>query len=160
MIDKLKTFHERVKRFRADVKAVERDRVGQGSLRKEAESIGSTWCNELGPGLSSGGGFAAELLEAYRVNFSKLIELSAPNNRKSSYLAALDAALKSFRKELILPMQEGTVKAGKGGPSSFDSFLSRMASVDEGEYFERGFVLRQGWVSSCSHSHGLVCRRR
>lgn len=134
MLDRLKNFLDEVKSFRTDIKGVSTSTIGSKELRGRAEALGSRWCNELCPEIRSSDEFDGNLVERYTHGFSKLVTLSAPSNRKSSYLAALDSVLKDFRKDFILPIQHGRIKAG-GGSSTFDDFLSKIAPSDEGVYF-------------------------
>jgi hypothetical protein len=135
VLDGLKSFLEDVKRFRAQVKALSTRTVGSKDLRGAAEELGSRWCNEISPKLGANDGFAADLIGRYNQGFSKLIALSAPSNLKSSYLSTLDLVIKGFRKDLVLPIQQGKVKLS-GGSSTFDTFLSKIAPSDEGAYFK------------------------
>lgn len=135
MLDGLKTFLEEVKSLRADVKAISTNTVGSKVLRGRAEAIGSKWCNEIGPELRVNDGFSGEVVARYTEGFSKLIALSAPSNRKSSYVSALDKVLRDFRKDFVLPIQQGKVRLSRGS-STFDAFLSKIAPSDEGAYFK------------------------
>jgi hypothetical protein len=135
VLDGLKTFLDEVKSLRGDVKAISTSTVGSKELRGRAEAIGSKWCNDIGPGLDENNGFSGDLLARYTEGFSKLITLSAPSNRKSSYVSTLDKILKDFRKDFVLPIQQGKVKLS-GGSSTFDAFLSKIAPSDEGAYFK------------------------
>jgi hypothetical protein len=135
VLDGLKTFLAEVKKLRADVKAIPTSTVGSKELRGRAEVLGSKWCNEISPELDANDGFAADLIARYTEGFSKLIALSAPSNRKSSYMSVLDVVIKDFRKDFVLPIQQGNVKLS-GGSSTFDAFLSKVAPSDEGAYFK------------------------
>lgn len=135
MLDELKRLLDEVKDLRAAVKAIPGSTVGSKDLRGTAESLGSQWCNEISPELGANDRFASDLIGRYNQAFSKLIALSAPSNRKSSYLSALDLVIKDFRKDFVLPIQQGRVKVA-GGSSTFDAFLSKIAPSDEGAYFK------------------------
>ena len=135
MLAGLKSFLDEVKGFRADVKAISTSTVGSKGLRGVAEALGSRWCNEISPELDANDGFAADLIARYNQGFSKLIALSAPSSRKSSYLSTLNLVIKDFRKDFVLPIQQGKVKLS-GGSSTFDTFLSKIAPSDEGAYFK------------------------
>lgn len=135
MLEGLKSFLEEVKGLRAEVKAISTTTVGSKALRGATEALGSRWCNEISPELGSKDGFAADLIARYDQGFSKLIVLSAPSNRKSSYVSTLDAIIKDFRKDFVLPIQQGKVKLSRGS-STFDTFLSKIAPSDEGAYFK------------------------
>lgn len=50
-------------------------------------------------------------------------------------MSTLDVVLRDFRKDFILPIQQGKVKLS-GGSSTFDAFLAKIAPSDEGAYFK------------------------
>lgn len=135
MLTGLKSFLDEVKGLRADVKVISKSTVGPKRLRGAAEALGSKWCNEISPELVANDGFPADLVARYNHGFSKLIALSVPGGRKSSYLTTLDLVIKDFRKDFVLPIQQGKVKLS-GGSSTFDTFLSKIAPSDEGVYFK------------------------
>jgi hypothetical protein len=135
VLDELKAFLEDVKRLRSDVKSITTSTVSSKDHRDRAEALGSKWCSEISAELGANDRFQADLIARYTEGFSKLIALSAPSNRKSSYLSTLDLVTKDFRKDFVLPVQQGKVKIS-GGSSTFDAFLSKIAPSDEGAYFK------------------------
>lgn len=145
MLDQLKAFFEELKKFRGTLKAVKTKTIGQNAIRNKAETIGAEWCNEMSIRLITNGGFDSNLLEKYTAQFSRLIKLSAPSNQKSSYLSVLDAVTKNFRKDFILPVQQAKVIVGHS-LTLFDSFLTKIAASDEGEYYKEA-------LSSAKHGH-------
>src|ERR1700730_4337653 len=102
MLDELKGFFEELKSFRGTLKNVKLKTIGQAKTRANAERIGTEWCNEIAPRLQTNGGFAPALLDKYTAQFSRLIKLSAPNNRASSYLSVLMTVTKTFRSDFFL----------------------------------------------------------
>ena len=150
MLDRVKTFLEEVRRFRSELKAVTFNTIGQKKLRVKAEWIGTTWCNDIGPKLRASGGFTPEVLDRYTEKFAKLIVLSSPSNRKSSYLSLLEEVLKDFRKDFVLPIQQAKV-AVSSAVSSFDAFLTKIAPSDEGEYFKEALsCAKQGYFRAAT----------
>lgn len=150
MLDKLKTFLDEMREFRRKVKAVQSMTIGQTQIRSRAEALGGRWCGEICPQLKASGGFEPTLLEKYTSQFSRLIKLSAPSNRKSSYLAVMDGATKGFRKDFILPVQQGKVTLASQR-SSFDAFLARIAPSDEGDYFKEALsCARHGYLRAAT----------
>jgi hypothetical protein len=108
VLDELKNFLDEVKSLRADVKAISTSTVASKDLRRRAEALGTRWCSEIKPEVGANDGFAADLMARCTQGFSKLIALSAPSNRKSSYLLTLDTVLKNFRKDFLLRSNKGT----------------------------------------------------
>lgn len=139
-----------MKGFRLKVKAVQSTTIGQKQLRNSAEAMGAQWCNDICPQLKASSGFESALIEQYTTQFSRLIKLSAPSNLKSSYLAVMDGVTKEFRKDFILPVQQAKVNFA-AQPSSFDTFLAKIASSDEGDYFKEALsCARQGYFRAAT----------
>ena len=165
MLDKLKQFLQGARKLRADVRALKSKTVNQKHIRERAEQIGTKWCGEISEGLKANGGFDDALLERYRSNFSRLITLSGPSNRRTSYLSVLDAGTKYFRRDLILPIQQGSVAVSPKA-SSFDAFLSKIAASDEGEYFKEALSCAKhsylraatvmGWCAAIDRIHRTI----
>ena len=165
MLETLKAFLGDLQKYRLAIRSVTVASIAQKALRSEAEAIGTRWCNELGPKVSATNGFAAEIVSRYTDGFSRLIALSSPNNRKSSYLSVLDDLMKSFRKDLILPIQQGKVRIGSGS-TSFDAFLAKIAASDEGEYFKEALSCAKhgyyraatvmGWCTAVDRIHRKI----
>jgi hypothetical protein len=150
VLDKLKIFLEELKQFRADVKAIASNTIGQKKLLTRAESLGSRWCNDIVPQLNASNGFPALMLDRYTTQLSRLLVLSSPSNRKSSYVRVLDAVLKNFRKDLILPVQQAKVSLTSSA-SSFNAFLAKIAPNDEGEYFKEALsCAKQGYFRAAT----------
>jgi hypothetical protein len=150
VLDKLKIFLTEMKEFRRTVKAVPSVTIGQAGIRGRAEAVGGRWCADICPQLKASGAFEPALLEKYTTQFSRLIKLSAPSNRKSSYLAVMNSVTKSFRKDFILPVQQGRVILA-GQRSSFDDFLTKIAHSDEGDYFKEAIsCARQGYFRAAT----------
>lgn len=165
MLEDLKSFLAEMKDFRRSLKAYKPVTVGQTKMRRRAEAIGSRWCNEICPKLKAGGAFETALLEKYTTIFSRLIKLSAPSNRRSSYLAVMDGAIRGFREHFILPIQQGKASVG-GQRSSFDEFLAKIASNDEGDYFKEALSCAthgyfraatvMGWCTAIDRVHRRI----
>jgi hypothetical protein len=165
LLDKLKTFYEEMKKFRSEVKAVESKTIGQRQIMQRAETIGTEWCSNICPQLNATGGFESAILDRYTTQFSRLIKLSAPSNLRTSYLSVLDGVTKDFRKDYILPGQQGKITFSTS-LSSFDAFLVTIAASDEGEYFKealscaRNGYLRaatvMGWCTAVDRIHRKI----
>lgn len=165
MLNELKSFLADMKELRRAVRTVRSATIGQKQIRSSAEAIGSRWCGDIVPQLREGGGFEPALLDKYTDQFSRLIQLSAPSNRKSSYLTVMGAVTRDFRKHFILPVQQGRVN--RAGPrSSFAAFLAEIAPSDEGDYFKealacatRGYFRAatvMGWCTAVDRIHRKI----
>jgi hypothetical protein len=130
----LETFYEDLKAFRKALKDDPNLRITKKSQRERAEQLGSRWFEEIGPDLARLTAFPPETLKKYSESCEHLIKLSAPNNRKTSYLATLEALIKPMRNELIIPIKSGA--GGTTSPSAFDSFVSSLTNPEESAYFQ------------------------
>lgn len=165
MLNELKDFLAQIKEFRREVKAVRSATIGQAQTRNRAEAIGSHWCGVICPQLKAAGAFEPALLEKYTNEFSRLIKLSAPSNLKSSYLAVMDTVTKDFRKNFILPVQQGRVVLAPQR-SAFDAFLAKIAPSEEGDYFVEALSCARagyfraatvmGWCTAIDRIHRKV----
>jgi hypothetical protein len=134
VLDELKTFFDEIQALRAKVKIINAINVNPVPIRNHAEKIGTDWCSDFAPRLKGISGFESLTVTKYTPHFERLIKLSASNNSKASYLSALDAVTKAFRKDFILPIQQNKVTLA-APVTMFDQFLSTITSSDEGEYF-------------------------
>jgi hypothetical protein len=150
VLNELKIFFDDLRKFRVEVKAVQSKTIGQKQIREKAEKIGTEWCNEICSQLKAGNTFSSELLDKYTTQFSRLITLSAPSNLKSSYVSVLESVIKPFRKDFILPVQQGKVVFSTP-LSSFDAFLTGIAASDEGNYFKEALsCARKGYLRAAT----------
>lgn len=163
MVDNLKAFLDDLKVLRRDIKAEEVSQIAKKTLRERAEHLGSRWFKDLSPTLAHTS-LSAESLEKYSSGSARLIKLSTPNNRKTSYLDTLDGLIKNFRKDLVLPIQSGQLRGAK--TTAFDLFFSSIGNPDESEYlieavscakarFYRAAVVL-GWCAAVDRIHRRI----
>jgi hypothetical protein len=126
----LESFVARAKALRKALKAETVPTVGKTALRSEAGALGGEWHRDLAPKLKHS--LLPEVLDRYGMHFTQLIRLSRPNNKVTSYLAALEAIIKPFNDELLIPSQQGAL--GAQAPSSFDTFFATLSNADESDY--------------------------
>ena len=126
----LEAFLARAKALRKSLKAETVSTVGKTALRFEAKALGGEWHKDFAPKLKHS--LTPEALEKYSTHFTRLIKLSAPNNRVASYLAALELVIKPFNDDLLIPSQQGAL--GGQAPSSFDAFFAGLSNADESDY--------------------------
>lgn len=126
----LEAFLARAKALRKALKAEQVPTVAKIALRSEAKSLGGEWHKLLAPKLKHS--LQQEKLEQYGAQFTRLIKLSAPNNKVGSYLAALELVIKPFNDDLLIPSQQGAL-SGQGS-SAFDAFFAELSNADESDY--------------------------
>lgn len=160
----LKSLLGDMKALRKDIKAEGVSQIGKKALRDRAEQIGSRWFSDFSPEISSTSYFSAELIERYSGGFARLIKLSAPNNQKKSHLDALDALIKPFRNDLILPIQQGLTGSASSG--AYDTFFSGIADAHEEAYLQEAIACAKagfyraaavlGWSAAVDRIHRKI----
>jgi hypothetical protein len=143
-LEKLKTLHEQLKVLKRDIQKHAGPAIAKQDLRSRSETLGAAWFAEFQPTLTLS--VAPEVLQKYSTAFAKLIKLSSPNNKKTSYLAALAVLTKKFRDELILPQQ-----SNQGGGSAtlavLGQVLGTLPSQEENDYLKEAVdCARQGFL--------------
>jgi hypothetical protein len=162
-LEKLKALHEQLKTLKRDIQKHVGPTIAKQDLRSRSESIGALWFADFQPTLNLS--VTPEVLEKYSTSFAKLIKLSAPNNKKTSYAAALTILTKKFRDELILPQQ-----SNQGGGSAtmvvLAQVLGTLPSQEENEYLKeavdcakKGFLRAAvvlGWCAAIDRVHRKI----
>lgn len=164
MVEKLKQLLDDLKALRRDIKAEKVTQIAKKNLRTHAEELGAKWFSEFSASASQELGLSSDVLEKYLDGFGRLIALSSPNNLKKSYIEVLDALIKPFRDELIIPSQKG------GSPSASLSLLHQilkdLPDPEENEYLneaiscaQRGFLRASvvlGWCAAIDRVHRRI----
>src|SRR6266478_1823031 len=134
MLDTLRILQKDLNILRKEVSSVRTDRISKKSICNKAEKIGSRWFSEFSEALVTQHGLSPDLIEAYSQHFGRLIKVRAPNNAKKSYADILNAVLKSFRDDLIIPLQTHP----KGAPkvSLLSEVLDVLPSAAESAYLK------------------------
>ncbi len=157
-------FVEDLKALRKALKAENGTRIAKKHLRGCAEELGSRWFSDFSPTVSQDLGLSADVLQKYSEGFGRLISLSSPNNLKTSYIDTLDALIKPFRDEFILPAQKG------GSPSAslalLHNILKDLPQPEENDYLkeaigcaQRGFLRASvvlGWCAAIDRIHRRI----
>ena len=106
-------------------------------------------------------GTLPDILQRYNEGFSRLIRLSTPNNRKSSYLDVLDGLKANFRDELIIPLQ--TKAEVPFQPSLLEEMLKDLPNPEENAYLKEAIECTRyglyrgaavlGWCAAIDRIH-------
>lgn len=162
MLEKLKQLHGELKALKRDLQKQSAPQVAKKELRTRAEALGASWFTDFLPSLRLA--IQLDVLEKYDAGFAKLIKLSAPNNQKTSYLAALTALTKKFRDELILPQQQ--TQGGSASLAVLKHVLGQLPDQEENEYIEEatkcamhGFLRAAvvlGWCAAIDRIHRKI----
>lgn len=159
--DTLKALLIRLKTFRKSLKSETVSNVGKMALRNEASALGRDWHKDFAPRLKHC--LTPEALKNYGDQFTRLLKLSAPNNKVASYLAVIDTIIKPFNDELIIPSQQG---AFGGSASAFDAFFANLSNTDESEYLAEAIACAKaghlraaavlGWSAAIDRVHRVI----
>lgn len=164
MLDKLRSLQRELGELRKQVSAVKTDSIAKISIRSKAEELGSRWFSEFSEALVTQRGLSPELIESYSQHFGRLIKVSAPNNLKKSYAETLQAVLKSFRGDLVIPLQ--LQPKGVAKTSLLSEVLGVLPSAEENAYlkeaidcarhdFHRASVVL-GWCAAIDRIHRAI----
>jgi hypothetical protein len=164
MLENLRTLQKELAELRKEVAAVSAECIAKKSIRNQAEIIGSKWFSEFSELLMHQNGFSPELIESYSQHFGRLIKISAPNNKKKSYLDTLSAILKSFRDDLIIPLQ--TKPKGPQKVSLLSEVLASLPAGAESVYMEEAIKCAHhqffrasvvlGWCAAIDRIHRVI----
>lgn len=164
MLEKLRKIHADLQMLRKEVAAVKGERISQKILRSKAEVIGSTWFSEFSEELAGNFGISTDRIETYSQHFGRLIKISGPNNLKKSYMETLQSLLKSFRDDLIIPIQtrpkDGTrtsllAKILEGLPSTAENeYLREAVECARHDFYRAAVVL--GWCATIDRIHHVI----
>jgi hypothetical protein len=106
----------------------------------------------------------AEVCDRYSESFTRLIKLSSPSNKVSSYIEVLEKIIKPFNDELLIPAQQGVFIGA--ALSAFDSFFANIANSEESEYLDEAIACAKsgymrasvvlGWSAAIDRIHRRV----
>lgn len=153
---------EDLKSLRKTVKAEAVPQIGKKAIRSAANELGTRWHQDFSPKLRSA--IPADVCDRYDGAFTKLIKLSAPNNRRASYLEALNSLISPFRDELIIPVQQGSLL--RAPPSAFDTFFASLSNPEESNYLHEAIACARagyyraaavlGWSAAIDRVHRRI----
>ncbi len=158
----LEDIFARTKKLRKDIKFETNARIFKNGLREEAALLGSNWHKNYAPSLKHA--LTPELFEKYGILYTKLIQLSVPGSRRITYLETLEAIIKFFNSDLIIPSQKGVLNVA--APSSFDTFFATLSNTEESEYLKEALACAKeghhraavvlGWSAAIDRIHRVI----
>ena len=131
-LDQLKSFETSLRTLKREIKALQTERVSKVSIRESASTLANVWIEELQPVLSTVFKIPSSTLSETTDNVIRLMRLTRPNNRVSSYLEVIDLILRGFKDKYVLPIQQ-SVSAVKGIPQ-LHTLLEQLTNLDETNY--------------------------
>lgn len=164
MLDNLRTLLNELASLRREVSSIKTDTIAKKSTRNKAEELGSKWFTDFSEALVNEHGVPLDLIESYSHHFGRLIKISAPNNLKKSYSDTLRAVLKSFRDDLIIPLQTQSKVATK--VSLLSTVLDDLPSAAENAYLKEAIECARhnfyrasvvlGWCAATDRIHRTI----
>lgn len=150
-----------LKDLRRDINLEDVKRIAKINLRERAEKIGSKWHSEIKDQLFATSTLSEDVIEKYDVGFTRLIELSSPNNSKKNYLQTLDVLLRPLQADFIIPAKKGLFD--KVTRSDFERFFGSISNEEENEYLAESVACAQsgyyraavvlGWCAAIDRLH-------
>jgi hypothetical protein len=132
ILAKLDVFERDLRALRISVKNLQTERVGRQDLREKAEQVANRWVEEIRSPLEHKFKLPSDAIQTMSGLMKRLHVLSRPNNRKTSYLETLDAALAGFKNTWLLPIQQMATEV----ESIFDltKVVAGLSSAEESDY--------------------------
>lgn len=164
LLEDLKSLHVRLNALRKSVANEPAKTITKKTIRSESEQIGSYWFSGLADKLITVPSLNEKLVQTYSDNFARLIKISAPCNRKSSYEEVLKNISKKFRDDLILPVQKNPlnppdetllIKILGGLPNQEeDEYLKEAINCAKNGFYRASVVL--GWCATIDRIHRII----
>ena len=163
ILDELKAIYTDLKKLRADIRKESTDRINKNNLRTRAEGIASLWFSSTEVIIRNFDFISKERITYYHDNFTRLLKISSPANKKNSYLDILKDILSTFNDDLILlfittPETKGIKKFEalfiefKDIPE-YDYILESIKCAENG-FFRAATVL--GWSATVFRFHNVI----
>jgi hypothetical protein len=134
ILEQLESFHTDLRDLKKKVSAQQGDRITKGDIRATADELATRWVESLRSPLEYKFRIASDTVTAYSEDMKRLHVLSRPNNRKSSYLATLNSALKSFDDRLVLPIKQASFAVE--GKFDLAGLVPTLSDEAESEYLK------------------------
>jgi hypothetical protein len=164
MLDSLRKLHKDLSLLRKEVSLVKTNSISKVSIRQQAECLGTEWFSRFSETLLNESDISPDLVETYSQQFGRLIKISAPNNLKKSYTDTLSAILKSYRNDLIIPLQTNPKKSVKA--TLLSEVLEALPPSEEGEYLKEAIECAHhnlyrasvilGWCAAIDRIHKAI----
>ena len=155
-------YRKRLQSARRELKASDGDRVSRQSQRSQVELLVTDWYGSVAPALVADG-IDSDVVDGYDKSFKELLRLcSGSGNRRATYLRELDSILKSFRDDIIVPLQTrppiakslvAEVLADLSDPEE-NEYLREAAAAAAAGLFRAAAVL--GWCAAIDRVHRRI----
>jgi len=151
-----------LKRLKTDIKHEASDRINKNNLRTRAEGLANLWFSNFNIILDKFEFIPKERIDYYQENFVRLLKISSPANRKSSYLETLNLILSTFNNDFIIPFTTNSQKEIRKYSNIFIEFqdipefdyLSESIGCAESGFYRASTVI--GWSAAIYRFHRTV----
>jgi hypothetical protein len=163
----LQSFEKRLRKLRSDIKGAygTEGQVARKGFREEAGALATFWFQAINPQIETAHRDLQPQAREMSDSMQRLHSLTGPNNRASSYLRALDAALKKFKDRFIAPIQL-SAPATKKTNAALDKVLTHLKNADESDYLAEAVACANegywrasivlGWCAAVSRMQRVV----
>jgi hypothetical protein len=134
IVEDLKSLLIELKRLKNEIKKEKSDRIHKESLRVRSEGLSNIWFSEIQNIITDYDFISNDVIKKYRDYFTRLIKISAPSNRKTSYLETLDNIVRGFNDDLIMPII--TNRSNIQQKNSFSNFFLEFNKIPEKNYLD------------------------
>jgi hypothetical protein len=166
IVNDLKDIYSDLKKLKIDINHETTERINRNNLRIRAEGLANLWFANIDIILNKFDFISQERINYYRLNFTKLLKISSPANRKSSYLDALNSILNTFKDDLIIPF---TTHPETKGMNKFENLFIEFSNIPEYDYLyesigcaEHGFYRAStvlGWSAVVYRFHNIITEK-
>lgn len=138
ILDRLNEFEASLRSLQKAVRALEVERVSRIELREQADSLATTWVEDLRSPLEHKFAIDPTSISEMSESMKRLHVLSRPGNRRSSYEDALKTALRRFKDRFVLPIQQASFDV----ESVFDlsNLVAGLDDIDESDYLSEAIA--------------------
>lgn len=138
VLDQLASFESRLRALKAEVTALDGERIGRQGTRSQAETLANTWVEDLRSPLEHKFGIDQSVIADMSEQMKRLHVLSRPNNRRTSYLDVLNSALKNFKNRFVLPIQQAAFEVES--PFDLAKLIDGLTDADESDYLSEAIA--------------------
>jgi hypothetical protein len=134
IVEDSKNLLAELKRLKNEIKKEQSDRIHKESLRVRSEGLSNMWFSEIQNIIKNYDFISSDTMKKYQDYFARLIKISAPSNRKKSYLETLDNIIRGFSDDLIMPII--TNHSNIQPKNLFSNFFLEFNEIPEKNYLD------------------------
>jgi hypothetical protein len=163
IVSDFKSIYGDLKKLRVDIAHENSERINKNSLRTRTEGLASFWFANFQTILNKYDFISQDRIDYYQEKFTKLLKLSSPANRKSSYLETISSILSTFNDDLVIPF---ATNPERKGIKRFENLFIEFNNISEYEYLNESLGCAEsnfyrastvlGWCAVVCRFHSIV----